>query len=75
MQEQTLFIGGITRETTENELSDLLTSSLPKHLQGLDLKIEKVRLIKNEKTDKNRGFAFCEGPCILTNFLVSTPIY
>ena len=75
MQEQTLFIGGITRDTTEKELSDLLTSSLPQKLLGIGCQISKVRLIKNEKTDKNRGFAFCEGPSFLTNYLISTPVY
>ena len=75
MQEQTLFIGGITRDTTETELSDLLTRSLPQNLLGPGCKISRVRLIKNEKTDKNRGFAFCEGPSFLTKYLISTPVY
>lgn len=69
----TLFINGFKKETTLRELTAILSSSISDYGMNPD-SMKNLRIIKNKKTGRGRGFAFVEVNMDFAGVLFLRPI-
>lgn len=74
MTYQTLFIGGLTKDTTQGDIQSALNRLIAAHYPTLQM-VHSVRLIENTKSNSSRCFAFCEVEERTATFLKSQQFF
>lgn len=74
MEYETLFIGGLTKDTTQEDIKYALNSLIASRYPPL-LAVESVRLIENTKNNSSRCFAFCEVEKRTATFLKAQQLF
>ena len=74
MEYETLFIGGLTKDTTQEDIQSAINLLLAAYYPRL-LAVESVRLIENTKNNSSRCFAFCEVEKRTATFLKTQQLF